>query len=239
MYKTILVFLFSVFIGVNVCNAEQFGVVANVIGTVDIYSAKRNSWKQGRINQKIFVNDKIRTQRESIAEIRSEIRNIIRVGENSEILIVSNKDKNGNRIRLNKGKVWANMKKLISNHRKFAIQTPVSTAAIRGTILRVNVNADSSTDVLVYEGLVDVGPSNHLKSKLKKSVSVVKEVNGPVEISGPHEVSLTDWVSIVAGQQISVSRDGSYNKFNFDKDQDKNLKWVKYNIARDKLIKNK
>jgi hypothetical protein len=98
--------------------------------------------------------------------------------------------------------------------------------------------------VLVYEGKVEVGLSDGLKEKLAAQKQAAQEnpgeryeVQGPTEVAGPQEVSLETWISIVAGQQIFVKKDGQYDKFEFDQDKDKMLEWVNFNTKKDEQIK--
>lgn len=66
------------------------------------------------------------------------------------------------------------------------------------------------------------------------------EVPGPEEIPGPYEVSLEQWLTIVAGQKISVRKDGKFAKEKMDMAKAEKEKFVKKNLALDKeLMKEK
>lgn len=214
----------------------MFGEITDMIGSVTVFSAKQNNWKPGRIYYKLSFNDRIKTSKESRAEIKSTNGGVIRINEESELLLLPAKASSSNEnVKLFSGKIWANMKNLTANRRTFDVQTPTATAAIRGTVFRVNSDADSTTDVLVYEGKVDVGPSTTLLDKNKSAERT--EVDGPTEVEGPTEVSLEAWITIIAGQQITVKKTGSYDKFQFDQKSDKQNDWVKFNQEKDELIK--
>ena len=131
------------------------------------------------------------------------------------------------------------MKKITSTGAEFGVSTPTATAAIRGTIFRVDMAADSTTDVLVYEGKVAVKPADTLKQGGGRNVDTTArhEVEGPTEVEGPVEVSLEEWITIVAGQQIRVERTGSFKTWRFDRKKDKLDTWVKYNLEQDAKIK--
>ena len=233
--KVIILLLFVM----QLSQAETFGVISNIIGKARVYSVKRKTWRAARIRQKLYTNDKVNTAEESIVEIQCTNKGVVRISDNSIIKLSSDIVSKRQSVKIFKGKIWANMKKIVSTHNKFSIQTPTATAAIRGTVFRANTAKDSSTDVLVYHGKVDVGPSNSLKNKIesqKKADSPV-EVGGPMEVAGPTEVSLETWVSIVAGQQISIQHNGQYRKFKFDQKQDAQKQWVKFNQEQDELLK--
>lgn len=232
-FVIILVFLSFQFI-----MAQSLGVLNSLVGEVKVFSAQHKTWGAGRLNQELYQNDKVKTAVESRAEINLANNGIIRIDENSEILLSPQNRAKDQKVQLASGKIWANMKKIISQKRKFEIQTPTATASIRGTVFRVDEASDSSADVLVYNGKVDVGPSDSLKKQLEtaKKSQNRQEVEGPTEIEGPTEVSLEAWVSIVAGQQISVQPNGSYKKFEFDQKEDAKNNWVKYNLEQDKLL---
>lgn len=76
------------------------------------------------------------------------------------------------------------------------------------------------------------------KQEAKKQEHV--EVPGPEEIPGPYEVSLEQWLTIVAGQKISVRKDGKFAKEKMDMAAAEKEKFVKKNLALDKeLMKEK
>jgi hypothetical protein len=163
------------------------------------------------------------------------------------------------------GSVWVNMRKLIATGKQFEVATPTAVAAIRGTVFDFSYTPDSATYVNVFEGKVAVGPSDSLKKQLEqgkkqetKKQDTAKqeekkqetkkqeakkehvEVPGPEEIPGPYEVSLEQWLTIVAGQKISVRKDGKFAKEKMDMAAAEKEKFVKKNLALDKeLMKEK
>jgi hypothetical protein len=117
--------------------------------------------------------------------------------------------------------VWVNMQKIAKAKSTFELASPTAVAAIRGTSYLLDTKADSSTSVSVYNGTVDVGPSEGLAQNLKQQKQVTPpdgptEVPGPEEVPGPYEVSLEQWRAIVAGQKISVRKDGKFSQESFD-----------------------
>jgi hypothetical protein len=62
------------------------------------------------------------------------------------------------------------------------------------------------------------------------------EVPGPEEIPGPYEVTLEQWRMIVAGQMISVNKEGKFSEKKFDMDKASEDDFVKKNLEWDKEL---
>ncbi len=58
--------------------------------------------------------------------------------------------------RLDIGKIWIRVLRVLSQQDKFLINTPTATAGVRGTMFAVEVAADGYTEISVYEGQVTV-----------------------------------------------------------------------------------
>ncbi len=58
--------------------------------------------------------------------------------------------------RLDLGKVWIRILRVLSQQDKFEIVTPTATAGVRGTTFSVEVTTDGTTEVQVYEGQVAI-----------------------------------------------------------------------------------
>jgi len=81
----------------------------------------------------------------------------IRVEPNTELTIQKCQAVRGAELamfRLDLGKIWIRVLRMLSQQDKFEIQTPTATAGVRGTIFSVQVAADGATQVQVYEGQV-------------------------------------------------------------------------------------
>ena len=190
-----------------------------------------------KINELTVIGDCLKTMQEEMVEVALNSGGIMRVGENSEVLVVA-PDPKTLRPEVKRGKIWSNFKKLGGNQ-KFSVSTGTAVASIRGTIFRVN--KDSLSSVLVYDGQVDVGPDQALQDQLKAQKAAAggegrHEVAGPQEVPGPYEVTLDQWITIIKGMQINVRSDGRYDKFQFDQQADKEDPWVKQNQERDSVL---
>jgi hypothetical protein len=104
----------------------------------------------------------------------------------------------------------------------------------------MNAGADSSTQVLVYDGNVAVSPAAPAGQGSMGAVppgGPPRQVSGPSQVAGPSQVSMETWFEIVkAQQQIVVRPDGTYAKSEFNLQEDAKLDWVKWNKERDKAL---
>ncbi|MDY6904934.1 MAG: FecR domain-containing protein [Thermodesulfobacteriota bacterium] len=134
------------------------------------------------------------------------------------------------------GKIWATVSKFMGRKGRFEVSTKTSTAGVRGTKYRVNVNEDSSAVVKVYEGAVAVrgNETDEAGAAAPGAVSQPHRVAGPQPVAGPHPVSMERWVYVVKSmQQIVIRPDGTPTKpFRFSYKADRN-DWVKWNEDRD------
>ena len=141
------------------------GTVQSIIGKAQLCTAKGHTWKPARLGTKIAIGDSIKTALESSLEIALTIGGVVRVAENTTICVgTTAKGDKSTGVQVSHGKVWANMKKIVGTGAQFEVGTPTAVAAIRGTVFRVNASQDSTTDVLVYQGKVAVGPGEALKN---------------------------------------------------------------------------
>ena len=222
--------------------ADPVATLSSFIGSADVSAVRSPAWKPARTGIKLFAGDSLRTGEESSASLRWANGGTLRLAEKSVIMVSAPKDTTATSTSgttVLSGRVWANMKKIASSGNEFGVSTPTATAAIRGTIFRVDMAGDSTTDVLVYEGKVAVKPADTGSKTEKGDTTGRHEVQGPSEIAGPEEVTLEEWITIVAGQQIRVEPGGSHKTWQFDRKKDKQDAWVMYNLKQDSLLNKK
>jgi hypothetical protein len=240
MIKKTILCLF--FLTVTSFALEPAGTIQSITGAAEQNLARVPGWKPAHVRARVSLNDQLRTDVESSAEVRWVNGGVLRMAEHSTMSVTEQpKEENTSEpgVKVLQGRVWANMQKISNTGKKFSIESPTAVAGIRGTVFRVDVGADSSTDVLVYEGKVAVGPGTAIKDSTKKDTTGRKEVGGPAEVEGPQEVTLEKWVTIVAGQQIRVEKSGTFKTWQFDQSKDSSDTWVKYNLERDKILEKK
>jgi hypothetical protein len=136
------------------------------------------------------------------------------------------------------GKIWANVKKLMTPDSAVEIKIVNAVAGVRGTVYRVNVEEDKSAMVKVYDGAVYVTGPPHEVSKPASSVSGPVPVNGPHEVPPPaHEVTLEEWHVIVKSmQQILISPQGVASQPKDFTPQEDADDWVRWNQEQDKKM---
>ncbi|MCK5148192.1 FecR domain-containing protein [bacterium] len=218
---------------------DKKGIVTFTDGQVKRKTVQAALWSDAPVNTQILSGDKVRTYRQSRAELDLASMDIIRLAPRTIIDIVKLYDetiekKLQTKIKLEEGELWAQIHE-IEMDTEFDISAPIAAAAITGTILSMKVDADSTTQLKVYHGEVHItnAPQNDtLKPKSLKPV----QVRGPVQIQGPHEVSVDEWVYIVKSmQQLTLDKNGkviSKGQFS-DNDVLEKRDWVKWNKQRD------
>jgi ferric-dicitrate binding protein FerR (iron transport regulator) len=188
--------------------------VTFLVGSADV----RRSGKAipVRVPMALQPGDSIKVARESRLEVRYPDNTILRLDENSRLVVTANSGKP--EPTLLGGKAWANVTKVGKGGKGFGLRTPTAVAAVRGTVFRMN-EADSSANVRLYEGRVDVGRP---------------QKNG--QISGPREVSLQQWVHLLHGEEIVCGKGGNWTSRRFDVASDLKDPWVRFNTERDRAL---
>ena len=187
--------------------AQSVATITQIEGEASLLRSSVGTWKSARVGAVLILGDELATRGESFAEIRYTNGAVLRMDENTKIVLAQASDK-AYSTQSSLGKVWVNMQKITKKGTEFSVVSPTATAAIRGTVFELGTTADSSTSVAVFDGKVDVGPTT--SGKNTNASSLKTEVSGPTEIPGPYEVSLSAWKQITKGQQITVRRDGKF-----------------------------
>jgi len=132
-----------------------------VIGKVQIMAGGKTSWKLAKWHQAVYSGDRIRTSLNARIELSMPDGSIIKVNQNSifdvkEIKTVKKDNEDKMSFSLWAGNIWAKFKKIVNTRQIRTIESPSAVVAIRGTILAVDVDADKTTHVRVFEGRVAV-----------------------------------------------------------------------------------
>lgn len=220
---------------------QKKGLVTYADGRVKKRAGKSADWINAEINSAVNSGDRLRTYQRSRAELELIDLDVIRMAPETTIDIVKLYEETKGKLKetkidIQEGDIWANLEKKDSSV-KFDITTPVAGAAITGTVFRMNVKQDSTTELKVYNGEVKVtNAPEKLQPDSQKTFQKPHEVPGPQEVPGPKEVSLDEWVYIVKNmQKIVIDNSGnvqSYGDFNAA-DPDEQTEWVQWNLQRD------
>ncbi len=222
---------------ISVQAAEHAGRVQLLEGSASIMRSGAEQWRNIRPNMPVRIGDQIYTREESFVEIRLKNGAMMRMDEKTKV-VIEHSTEDETKTTSSLGNVWVNMRKLVNSGKEFELSSPTATAAIRGTVFHMETARDSSTDVSVYSGKVAVGPTRGRGSDSRGQQSHGEErveVPGPEEIPGPYEVSLEEWRMIIAGQRISIRRDGKYAQAAFDAKSAQN-RFVKRNRELDRQL---
>ncbi|MCP4631696.1 MAG: FecR domain-containing protein [candidate division Zixibacteria bacterium] len=205
------------------------------LGDVHTRIDSENNWGQAKLQQILSTGYELKTGIESRAEITFTNKGIVRVGEKSlYVLNDLSQEEGAGEIEgsLFKGRIWANVKKITGKEDKFNIRTTTAVAAVRGTVFRIDVLTDSTTELYVYKGAVEVGGPQWAPDYGKE-----REWKAPQQVEGPKEVAMDQWTEIVREQQkLVVGPKGMVSKSEFNIDEDKKDDWVDFNLKRDLSI---
>ncbi len=239
-FKLILTFLcFIIIFSLAISKDEtEKGLVTYVEGSAKKQKLQDVEWRNIDKDTLVAGGERVRTLTQSRAELSLAELDIIRMAPKTTIDIMKLYQETKENIReskivLQKGDLWANVNKNASE-RSFSIGTPVAAAAITGTTLRMHVEEDSSSEIKVYSGEVELSKSSLPMEKMNKSKPY--EIQGPRQVPGPREVSLEEWTIIVKSmQKVRLDKKGNvlYSGAFTDDDKDEQSDWVLWNKKRD------
>jgi len=167
---------------------EQRLRVKTILGKAEVRSPQTNKWRDLRVGMPVRMGWDVRTFVESSVELSFETGTIIKIGENSVVILdrMQTDDNTGDintNVRVSTGQVWGNVKKLVGKNSDFEFETPTAVASIRGTRLGVAVDK-SGTSVDVFEGAVAVRSRGSRRETLVKTRNraIVKKGNPAVSV---------------------------------------------------------
>jgi hypothetical protein len=186
-------------------------------------------------------NDEIETREKARAELVLDNRSVIRLAANSRLKITKllRQEKPRDKAQpvqaqfdLSLGSLWTRVNKIFNRQPKVDVKFPTAIAGVQGTIYRASVAADSTTNVRVYEGAVEVRGGGDLTRP--QQVGPPQRIPPPQQVPGPQQIGLEAWVRLVrANQQVVIGRDGRPSDPNRFTDRGAELDWVRWNQQRD------
>ncbi|MEK6743704.1 MAG: FecR family protein [Nitrospirota bacterium] len=222
---------------------DSAAVVTRLDGNASVFTKGGKTGTPIRKNDKLIKGQEVKVGEKSRIELKYPDGTVMRFAERSTIKIDditydSKTQSKKVKVDLGGGKLWANVKKLVTSDSKVEVKTVNAVAGVRGTVYRVNVEADNSAMVKVYDGTVAVAGVPKEAAKPAGQFTAPVPVAGPTPVPPPyHEVSMEEWTVIVKSmQQITVSPQGVASKpqdFTPQQDMDD---WVQWNQERDKQL---
>ncbi len=239
---------------------EPMGAVTFLIGDVDIQECGETEWGDAELEQSTYEKDKVKTQEESRCEVTLTDEKILRIGEKTVFEMVREPD-GKEKVGVKSGKVWMNIRSLVDKER-LQVQTPTAVAAIRGTVYRLSCDANHSK-YWVYDGSVAVTPFKEDGKTLEDSTftvnageefTVIKDFE---EYKRQQEKALREFKQrekeefkdFMRRQREALEKfrreeEEAFGKFKslhytlekFDREKDRQLDWVKWNLERDKAL---
>ncbi|MFH1009512.1 MAG: FecR family protein [Candidatus Latescibacterota bacterium] len=239
---------------------KPVGSVTFWIGDVDIQECGKTQWDDARLGQPLYEKDKIRTQEESRCEVTLTDQKILRIGENTLFEVL--RDSLGNTTPgIKSGKLWMNIRSIVDTE-EFVVTTPTAVAAIRGTVYRISCDANHS-DYRIYEGIVAVTPVKEDGKTLEDSTFTLAAGEALVVIKdfeeynrqqkkalrefGKNEQEKREAFERQQGEEFADFKrkdEAAFQQFKsffvklerFDKEKDRKLDWVKWNLERDRVL---
>lgn len=169
----------------------------------------------------VFEKDTLITGRESRCEIRLNDGSIVRLSENTRY-VIDRFRQTGDKVEFSghlfAGESWTNVDRSDSKQKDFHVRSPIAVAAVIGTAYKMTSDGQI-TEISVLDGKVDVDLEQEKKEELKieppkrdTGSLAPRQSMAPRQIPGPFEVTLSEWISVVKGEKISIRSDGKYNK---------------------------
>jgi len=239
-----LMFLLSAAAGEQ-ADQNRKGIVTYIDGQVRRKAIHLEEWTSAPVNTEILSGDKVRTFSESRAELDLAQLDIIRLAPRTEVDIIrlyeeTREKQVSTQIHLAEGEIWGAVGK-IEAETEFDVSAPIAAAAITGTVFRLKVETDSTTQLKVYSGEVRITNAIDKKEPAIHS-PIPRQIEGPRQIAPPHEVSVEEWMVIIQSmQQVTIDKQGrivSQGSFSH-KDKDEKDPWVLWNKKRDEKIRNR
>jgi len=247
--KVLLLFLAAFFLSIGFLPAEAQrtttlaigkgeAIVTFLEGPAEVLENGAAAWKPAKIRETLGEGDAVHTGNGARMELLLPDKSRARFAENSTFKIVRmelggpSKSRDV-KIHITLGKVWSNVAQSVGVKGNFSLSCDQAVTGVRGTIYRMNVEADHSALVRVYDGSVYVSGGGKTPEK-PEQVGAPTRVEGPKPIPGPHRVTLEEWTVIInAMQQVMIGADGrAQTPRDFTEEEDRD-EWVDWNRLRD------
>ena len=143
---------------------QRVAVVDSITGSAKLIRDGQGAPVPLELGKLVHAGDVIRTGPDGSVELRwarwaGGMR--IKIGPNTKFTVkraVTNRSTGveESRLRVDEGSIWVRLRRALAGKSKFEVETPTAVAAVRGTIFRVTVRSDGTSEVSVWKGTVSV-----------------------------------------------------------------------------------
>src|SRR5262245_23681354 len=152
-------------------------LILEIAGTAEILRAEDAAWKPAAVQQVLGNGDRFRTRKDSRATLRLSDLSQLRVGELSELQVRRDPDPRAPPIY----KLWKGV--LYFFHRdkpgRFRLESPIASAAVRGTEFALRVEETDRTVLTLYDGEVELSSNDGRVSLQSGEQGIVEPGKAP------------------------------------------------------------
>ena len=212
--------------------AAEIGPIKGLVERLDL---RKNKWEKVRQGNSILKDDRIRTGRNSRAELVFKNKVYLRASANSEmnvrILFGDTKEQDLD-VNLIRGTLWTSALRKLKKKSLVKIRTPVAVMAVKGTQFNtVFQSVTEQLEVIVVEGKIEVLPPSQMEGPGK--------IRGPKKILGPREITREEWMAQVSsGEKLILSRKDEKPFIDTARPDQLRNDWILFNRERDQVQRN-
>ena len=212
--------------------AAEIGPIKGLVQRLDL---RKNKWEKVRRGDSILKDDRIRTGRNSRAELVFKNKIYLRASANSEInvrsLLVDTKEQDLD-VNLTRGTLWTSVLRKLTKKSRVIIRTPVAVMSVKGTQFNtVFQPANEQLEIIVVKGRVEVLPPLRIDGPGK--------IQGPKEILGPREITREEWMAQVSsGEILILNRKDEKPIIGMTGPDQLENDWILFNRERDRVLRN-
>ena len=209
--------------------------IASIKGLVERLDLRKNKWENVLKGDSILKDDRIRTGRNSRAELVFKNKVYLRASANSEMNVRSlfgdTKEQDLDII-LIRGTLWTSALRKLKKKSRLKIRTPVAVMAVKGTQFNtVFQPANEQLEIIVVEGRIEVFPPSQMEGPGK--------IRGPKEILGPLEITREEWMAqVTSGEKLILSRNDEKPLIGKAVPDQLGNDWILFNKERDQVQRN-
>ena len=140
--------------------------------TGEVLTLKENQWNPAEINDFLETGDTVKVEADSYCEIQFGNRAVIKIEENTELVIPSLQTASGSTevgLKVLTGAVLSKVNKLASSE-SFTVETQSAACGVRGTEFMVRADSETATLLAVKEGSVVFIPAGFDMESLKSKI---------------------------------------------------------------------